>query len=269
MAPTAPDLKLQLDEARLVPFQTRRRSSTRSRHTDRELAELHGWVTTTDAEMHRWLSVALPALGERAVRALNPDGDFAGNWRVSWNSYAEAAGVHTYSLILREAEELTLESLLVDDLELYPYEYREEVQADGLAIQAKVVGTPEDVERIRELVRARDAFPVVRRGIQPQPREMRLGLAEWSEYEDRVKYRVVLVDAGMEDGVGGALGRIAEEKNRAAVGYYANLMERLAELLVERGVLTRQEIEGAREAAARGTGVARQEFWHVADVDAL
>lgn len=265
----APDLRLQLDEVHLVPFQIRRRAAATSPHTGRELAEVHGWVATGDPEVHRRLTVALPALGDRAVRAVNVEGDFAGNWQVFWNSYGEAAGIHTYTLILREAEELTLEALVLDDLELYPYEYREEVRGDALTIQAKMVGTGEDVERIRELVRGRGAFPVVRRGIQPDAREMRLGVAEWSNYEDRVKYRLVLVDGGTDGDDGHTLARLTEERNRASVGYYANLVERLADLLVERGVLARQEVDGAREAAARGWGVARQEFWHVADVDAL
>ena len=34
----------------------------------------------------------------------------------------EAGGVHTYGLILREAEELSLEVLLIDGMELHPYD---------------------------------------------------------------------------------------------------------------------------------------------------
>lgn len=269
MTDQAPELRLQLDDAHLVPFLTRRRGQDRSPHTGRELAEIHGWVATADAEMHRWLSVALRGVGERTVRALNAEGDFAGNWQVSWNSYGEAAGVHTYTLILREAEELSLEALVVGEVELYPYEYREEIQDDTLTILAKMVGTEEDVQRIRDLVRSHSTFPVVRRGIHPAPREMQLGVAEWSEYEDRVKYRIVLVDGPLDEAADGTRLRIAEERNRAAVGYYVNLLEHLAELLVERGVLTPAEVEAAREAATRGSGVDRHEFWHVPDVDAL
>jgi hypothetical protein len=98
---------------------------------------------------------------------------------------------------------------------------------------------------------------------------MRLGVAEWSEYEDRIKYRLVLVDHEIGEEVRAEMGRIQEQNNRAAVGYYANLVERLTELLVERGAITRAELDTLREAARAQPGVSRHEFWHVADVDVL
>ena len=98
---------------------------------------------------------------------------------------------------------------------------------------------------------------------------MRLGVAEWSEYEDRVKYRLVLVDHALDEAVRGEMSRIQEQNNRAALGYYANLVERLLELLLDRGAITRGELESIRDAARAQPGVARHEFWHVADVDVL
>ena len=37
-------------------------------------------------------------------------------------------------------------------------------------------GTEEDLARLRKRIRGREAFPVVRRGIQDEPRRMRLGV---------------------------------------------------------------------------------------------
>lgn len=262
-------LDLELDEDRATTIQVRRRSSLRSPHTGRELEEVHGWITTADAEVHRWLSVTLRRLGETAVRGVDPNGDPLGRWQVSWNSYGEAGGVHTYGLILREVEELSLEALLIDSMELHPYEYREQILGEGLTIWAKMVGTQADVTRINRLIRTRATFPVVRRGIQEEPRIMRLGVAEWSEYEDRIKFRLVLVDQEVDEGIRAELGRIQEQNNQAAIGYFANMVDRLTELLVDRGTITRQELDSIREAARAQPGVARHEFWHVADVDAL
>jgi hypothetical protein len=262
-------IEILLEEGRPVTAEVRRRNHYVSPHTGRKLKELHGWVTTMEPETHRWLSLALRGAGERTIRSLDAAGEMTGRWQLSWNSYGASGGVHTYGLILREAEELSLEVLQIDTIELHPYEYREEVLEDGLTIWAKMVGTQADVTRINRLMRTRRSFPVVRRGIQNQPREMRLGVAEWSIYEDRIKYRLVLVDSEAGESLRGELHRIQEENNRAALGYYVNLVDRLSELLVEREVLTRAELEAVRETARSEPGIARHEFWHVSDVDGL
>jgi hypothetical protein len=211
----------------------------------------------------------LRGLVDATVRSTDHHAEPVGRWQVSWNSYGESGGTHTYGLILREWEDLSLEALLIDSMELHPYEYREELLDDGLTIWAKLVGSHADVTRINRLIRTRQSFPVVRRGIQDEPREMRLGVAEWSEYEDRIKYRLVLVDREITEGMRAELGHIQEKNDRAAFGYYANLFDRLAELLVERGAITRKELDSLREGARAQPGVARHEFWHVADVDVL
>jgi hypothetical protein len=132
-----------------------------------------------------------------------------------------------------------------------------------------MVGSHADVTRINRLIRTRSSFPVIRRGIFNRAREMRLGVAEWAEYEDRIKYRLVLVDRDITEAMRGELGRIQEQNDRAALGYYANLIDRLADLLVERGAIGRADLDMIRDAARAKPGVARHEFWHVADVDIL
>ena len=262
-------IELELDGQR-VPLQIRRRAATPSAHTERELTELHGWVTTPHADTHRWLSAILPRVPERGVRALDAQGEFAGSWQVSWNSYSESGGVHTHTLILRECEELNLDALLLGSLELHPYEYREEIVGGGLAIWAKMVGTREDVERLRALLDERTRIPVVRSGIHPAPRQMRLALAEWSEYEDRVKYRLALVEEGVDESAHPELARIERENSRAALGFYMNFAERLVERLVGRGLLLPEEVEAARQEARDLPTAARHDFWHVVqDIDEM
>jgi hypothetical protein len=262
-------IDLQLEAGRSIPMEIRRRTHYRSAHTGRELPELHAWVSTADPETHRWLTMALRRIGDGVARARDPETGLPARWQISWNSYGESRGVHSYTLILREAEELTLECLLLDGHEVHPYEYRESVVGGGLTLWAKMVGTRGDVTRISRLIRTRSTFPVVRQGIQDEPREMRLGVAEWSEYEDRIKYRLVLLDREITDTTRADLVRIEEENTRAALGYYANLVERLVDLLVSRGVVEDAEIAALRDAARLEPGVTRHEFWHVPDVDAL
>lgn len=265
---TAPaTLLLHVDDGRALPVQIHKRSAVRSPHTGRDLQELHGWVITADPQLHRRLATVLPGIGDRPLRSEDDSGDFTGRWCVSWNSYGEAAGVHTYTLILREAEELSLRALLLDDLELHPYEYREEAIAGGLKIGAKVVGSEDDVLRLRRLVVERGTFRVVRQGIHDEPRLMRLGVEEWSAFEDRVKYRITLSEALVDASPEQEQEAAAEENRRAPLVFYANFLERLAETLVHKEILTAEELRALREGARAEPGVARHELWRVNDLD--
>ena len=262
-------LQLELDEGRVLPVEIRRETRERSVHTGRDLVELHAWAATSDEIAHSWISETLRDTVDRVVHAHDEAGEFAGRWCISWNSYGETGGEHSYGLLLREAEELTLDALLVEEMVLHPYEYREEVVGDGITIRAKIIGTEQDVRRLRTLMRSRQTLSVTRRGIQAEPREMRLCLAEWSQSEDRIKLRIVLVDRGLDASARSELARIEEERNRAAIGYYASFVEQLADLLVQKGALTGDELAALRDGARAAPGVDHHEMWRVADVDEL
>lgn len=270
MNPTR-SVRLQLTDGHPLPVQIHREIAFESPHTGRSLQELHGWVVTSDEALHRQLATVLPGVGDRPLRSDDERGDFTGRWCVSWNSYGEAAGVHTYTLILRESEDLSLRGLQLGELELHPYEYREEAVHNGIRVRAKLVGTEEEVLRLRALAAGAEPLSVVRVGIQDTPRWMRLSVEEWSEFEDRVKYRIVL-DEGEPGGEGDTApeesdGNDSPEIGRAALVFYANYLERLAETLVRHGVLTREELQSLREAARQESGVGRHELWRVDDVD--
>lgn len=260
-------LLLHVEDGRPLPVQIHRESAVRSPHSGKDLQELHGWLVTGDAQLHQRLATILPAIGERPMSSEDEAGDFGGRWCVSWNSYGEAAGVHTYTLILREAEELSLRALILENQELHPYEYREEPLPGGLKVGAKLVGTEEDVLRLRRLASERDSVSVVRLGIQDEPRRMRLSVEDWSSFEDRVKYRLTLADAAIEGGAADELRRDEGDGGRAALAFYANYLEELAETLVRKDLLTREELRALRAAARSESGVMRHELWRVADVD--
>lgn len=262
-------IELQLATQRL-PVRIQRVGTVRSLHTGRPLTELHGVASTDDPQTHERLTSALSRVGDRSVRSVERLDNGVGRWSVSWNSYAEADGMHVYTLILREEEDLQLEALLLGGVELHPYEYREQFSETGeLTIWAKLVGSKQSALRLRALVKTHPSFPVVRRGIAEEPREMRFGVAEWSEHEGQIKYRVVLVDRDVDLSEHPGLLRISEQNQRAALTYYMNLVERLADLLKRKGLLPEAEIEAAREAAREEPWQGRQEFWRVPDVDRL
>ena len=265
---TLSGLLLHIDQGRPIPVQIRKESALRSPHTGKDLQELHGWIITADEQLHQRLATTLPAVGDHPLRSDDDVGEFSGRWCVSWNSYGEAAGIHTYTLILREAEELSLRALLLDDLELHPYEYREEAIAGGLVLRAKLVGTEGEVLDLRRRSQEDGDVRVVRHGISDEPRRMRLSVEEWSEFEDRVKFRLTLTDVETEPGIDDEV-PVESESSRAAMSFYANYLERLAELLVRKGLLTREELQALRESARADPGVIRHELWRVPDVDQL
>lgn len=262
-------LLLHIDEAGALPVEIRKEMAVPSPHTGRDLQELYGWISTSDPKLHQRLATTLPGVGERPMRGEDSAGEFAGRWSVSWNSYGESEGVHSYSLILREAEELSLRALLVGEIEMHPYEYREEPVGNGLVIRAKLVGTEEEVLRLRRLVKQQDSFSTVRQGIQEEPRSMHLRVEEWSEFEDRVKYRITLIDEDLDVGADEEFAGTEGESNRAALGFYANYLERLAELMVRKGYLSRAELRALRDASRAEPGVSRHELWRVADIDQI
>lgn len=255
-------IHLELDGGR-IPVEIRRRSQVESVHSGRRLTELHTLAVTTDDAVHTWLSGVLPQVTDTAVKAVDEADEYAGRWSLSWNAYGEVGGEHRYTLILKECEELNLDALLIDGVELHPYEYREEVAGDRLAIWAKLVGTEEEVAMLRRLFRSRGALPVVRKGIEEQPREMRLGLGEWTERDDRIEYRLVLVELGADESAHPDLVRIRKQNNRAAQGFYMNFAEQLVKLMMAKGVLTEAEVEEIREAASTDPVAVRNDFWRV------
>jgi hypothetical protein len=261
-------LELMLGDHRLQS-EVQRAYEVPSQHSGRPLLELHAVAATRSDELHRTLSRRLPEATTHRVNSAEPWENGVQSWCVSWNSYAEFDGEHRYTLILREAEELALQELLVDGVALHPYEYRESFNGDELTIRAKLVGSRKEVLRLRNLLRTRDAFPVVRRGIQDTPREMRFGVAEWSLHEGQIRYRMVLVDKGADLSAHPELVRVAAENTRSAAAFYMNFVENLAQLLEARGLLPAELIEAARTAAHEQAGQTRREFWRVPDVDLL
>jgi hypothetical protein len=231
--------------------------------------EIHGVASTDDTSRHERLTRALRDVEHHAVRSVQRTADGVAKWHVSWNSYAESEGEHRYTLILRETENLSLDCLVVGGVELRPYEYRETFSGDELTIWAKLVGTKSELLRLRALLRTRDHFAVVRKGIQSEPRSMRFGVAEWSEHDGQIKARVVLVDADADPSGHPALIRIEEANQRSALTFYMGFVERLADLLAERGILPAEQIEAARAAAREDPWQSRHEFWRVPDVDML
>jgi hypothetical protein len=266
----APPTMLELDlSGHLMRLEVQRVSEIQSRHTGKPLVQLHGTASVSTQQEHQQLCKLLEAASGFRVRSVELFDERIRTWRLSWNAYLEKGGEHWYTLILQEEEELLLQELVIGDVRLFPYEYREVFTGDELTIQAKLVGTKSEILRLRALLKHHSSFPVVRRGISEEPREMRFGVAEWSEHDARIKVRVILVDRSTVLSDHPELSRIDEQNSRSAAMFYMNFAEGLAALLEAKGILSAQEIEGVRAMARDTLWQARREFWRVPNVDLL
>jgi hypothetical protein len=261
-------LELDLNGHRLG-LEVQRVTHIRSQHTGRPLVQVHGLASAPDQQTHQDLCKRLESAVDRRVRSVEPFDEGVRTWRLSWNAYLESDGVHWYTLILQEEEELLLQELVIGDVRLHPYEYREVFSGEELTIWAKLVGSKSEILRLRALLKHHLSFPVVRGGISDEPRQMRFGVAEWSQHDDRVKVRVVLVDHETDLAEHPALVRVEEENTRSALSFYMNYVEELTRLLETKGLVTPREVEAARTAARDTPWRARHEFWRVRDVDLL
>ena len=97
-------------------------------------------------------------------------------WRVreSTSSYVgtEPWGVNHHVWRIEQVERFACQALRVDSVELQPYDYTEEVLAEGgLRLAARALATEADLEAISRIV---GPVEVTRFGISDTPRQMRL-----------------------------------------------------------------------------------------------
>jgi hypothetical protein len=190
-------------------------STTTSQHTGREL--LVGRVRfdvrgqAANDEVRRALGAAAAGTEHLHGRWRGHDREFrVGEWSYSQNG--ATTDFATYTVELKEAENVKADRLTIDDLELEPYAYEEHLTNDAITIQCRVVVDAETSDRIERLMRMSDKrdheyFEVTRHGVEDAARTMRFGKCAWSRAGDTVKHRLFLVEK-----------RFDERKPRPAIG---------------------------------------------------
>lgn len=185
-----------------------------------------------------------------------------GRWHVAGHITSRTSGSDAilFSATLEEQEEVLAQRLEFGGLSFRPDRYLEEVEDDAIIITARARLNPVDVELLRALerqsIKTEDEhhyFEVVRVGVEPNPREMRLGRLLWQQLvgTSDVEYQVVLVERpydrlkrpkGMEQIAQPYLSRAIRQ-----IAAQASLMESLLRLLVERQLLTDREVSLLQE----------------------
>lgn len=207
------------------------------------------------------------------ITEVNTDGTEIKKYNITNTSYGYSnnSNIRTYTFELSEEEDNKLNKLLINEIELTPYEYKEVLDHDAIIISTKVTVTKEIANCIDELSnKEEEYFTVIRDGINSNPLKMRFGLNVWSEHGDDIKYRLVIVEDKYDKGKNGDWKphNYPQTQNiQAMTLYHRSYMELLAKLFVDKGLLTNAEIEELKEKANAEKRKYVRYIYKVKDVD--
>jgi hypothetical protein len=230
-----------------------------SPHTGRSLR--NGTIRIRVERKYDALMAGLPG------RVLDSD---EGRWLVlrrPQHSYRDGSRVAEHVFEIEEFENRTATMLRIADLELKPEKYYEDAPRDeGVEINARVALTdPKQIERLREILAAEEPVPVIREGVQGTPRPMRISVLGWSVEGAEQVFEVECKDPdtrkpGRLNGWNWTMG------NAATSAYLVEWRIALSAILIEKGVVTKEEIAQVDEAALKSVGQRRIKFVQVDDV---
>jgi hypothetical protein len=193
---------------------------------------------TPKVEMHEQAVVQARQRVRGGVFVLDDAGHPESEWRVDDSGFSyvgtEPWGMHHHTWRIEQVERLALRSLALGPLALEPYEYREETSEDGvLRLAARAAVSDAELDTLRTL----GDIEVVRHGISQGPRRMRLEGYVWGRTQDHGQaVALVCADLGTP---------------RVTLAGVADVADPLEELLVERGLVDRAELDRRRHAARR------------------
>ena len=157
------------------------RTAATSPFTGKELAQLEVFFTAHENQQDE----VREALSQPAALLADGQGELSTPVDVALHqtnySYTVGNPVQSYTWLLTEKEELSLETLHVAGMSFQPYQYSERIDDGALIIDARVEVDKETRIKIRDL---KPYFQVLREGISEKPRSMRCGQLIWSSVED-------------------------------------------------------------------------------------
>jgi hypothetical protein len=235
-----------------------------SSHTGRTLR--NGTVRVRLERTYDELMAALPG------RVLESD---EGQWLVlerPMHSYRDGSRVTEHVLEMEEFENRAATMLRIADLELKPEKYHEgSTRDDGVEVHARVaLLEPKQIDRLREIVAADRPVPVVREGVQDAPRQMVIEVLGWSEHGAEQVYELRCKDEIQRKRAELSL-RHDWRSMFANARLVAELLEwrsALGTLLLEKGILSKDEIDRLDQQAKHNVGHREIKLGQIDDVRA-
>ena len=245
--------------------------SDTSKSTGKKLEKISFDITLKGEKSHSSFLNLLNKSNEGGIFSIDENGKLSKEYKVSDKSYSYTGNITTedtlfhYAVELTEIENLKIESLIISDIELYPYEYTERFDKNALVINAKVKLPPTQISELLEKAKNEIYFPVVRKGINDEIKTMRFGQLFWSKHEDVVKYHLILVDKSYEESKNEFHQKMINTQN--SLTYTSNSLDGLVELLVAKKLLSVKEIESLANKAKDHIFEKTREFYEVDDID--
>jgi hypothetical protein len=173
---------------------------------------------------------------------------------------------------IEEFENRAATMLRIADLELKPEKYHEgSTRDDGVEVHARVALTdPKQIDRLRQIVAADEPVPVIREGVQDAPRHMEIEVLGWSERDSEHVYELRCKDEIQRKRAELSL-RHDWRSMFANARLVAELLEwrsALGTLLVEKGILSNDDIDRLDQQAKKNIGQREIKLAQIDDVRA-
>jgi hypothetical protein len=251
-------------------------SAFRSKHTGSELRRFKLGLVVQSQDAHSMILKEIKRAEREGILSRDEEGNVTGRWEVVDSSFClvgdDLSIEYCHLIQLDEGEDLRIEKLILADMALFPYSYREEFDCDELCIWARVQVSGEEERKLRELLKLGGCFSVVRQGISEEPREMRFGRnMNWSRHGESAKYELVLIDKGPgkldlspSDPASSQMARVLSQ-----AASQAEVMDGLLNSLVARGILSNDDLRDLRQKADDRAFEREMLFFEVDDLDRL
>lgn len=176
--------------------------------------------------------------------------------------------VYNFTLKLEEIVRLDLELLKIGDLEVKPYEYKEDYD-DALIIEAKIKLSKDEMDLFKSIENGERYFKVVRKGINDKAISMRFGRNIWSEENDNFKVSIILVEDVYDINENNIhdVSEIQLQNIMNMLAYQKNLNNELMKLLLDKNILTDTELDEVKNKSQNNIKDVCREFLKVNDID--
>lgn len=248
-----------------INFDVTERDSIISKHTGHELEHLHVNATIEDEDVNEEVTDYLDASREEGINS--KEGQITRKWKVINNSYSYRGNKEyvNYSLELEEMEEIKLDKLILDDLELTPYQYRENIDLyDSLSIEARVRLSDAQFEKFKCLNEKNFLLTVIRKGINETSKQMYLVPVGWSKDENGIKFQFDLYEPEKK------LSAMPLRPLWRAVDLIIKqdqIIEQLASLLIQKDIIKRIEYESIKARIPEENWDIKQKIYKEKDLD--
>ena len=268
----SPLASLQFDfNGRPLTFPVEEVEAAQSPHTGRELRKLKTSVTVSPQV----------AAQVKDLLATSPVADSEGSlWsgNLDMESYTND-GPHNMTITWSESEHLQADTIEFEGLKLAPSagHYEERTNKDGsIAVAFQATLTTEETDRLRSLVPAKRSevryWPVIRRGVSDEPRNMRLGRVLWQQLDDgAIGHDITLVDEAFDssEASNAFLGLAGEPQVGNLIHQVSALLVQFETLLAEleaAGTVAPEAVERVRASADTLAATRRHIFFEVSDL---